>query len=263
MKYLIIFLLLFGTQNLQADNYEKSLKKIAIDLAELIENRGFEKIAIWNFQAIQENEQHLSIPLTKDFSVFFTNATSTLKIYDRQHIKSLTHELKLQQSGLMDPKTAKDIGLFTGVEAIVTGNYAFHKNKVKLWIKVIETESAFQIAMKNALLPKQIKKYGKKENLQKKKEISPVKKKVLRNGRLKFFNRKTSHLRIVLTKDDFKKEVNVGSKSKIEVLNLPKGVYSCEIYFRSGDLFQKFDIDVKKKMKSITIRPQSIFGLRY
>ncbi|MEM7160994.1 MAG: CsgG/HfaB family protein [Bacteroidota bacterium] len=263
MKYFYLFVLMMLSSSIHAEKYERSLQEIAQEIALLVEKRGFEKVAILNFQSINDSQEHVSKPLTEDFSVHFTNATHSLKIYDRQHIEALTNELKLQQSGLMAPQTAKKIGSFTGVEAIVIGNYAVHKNKVKLWIKVIETESAFQIAMKNALLPWQAKNYkslnNEKASIHSSKINSPAKGK----GKLKIINRKASHLRLILTNDEFSKEVKVGRKSAIEVLNIPRGIYSCEIYFQSGDLFQKFDVKVSKKMERIKIHGYSIFSTIY
>ena len=251
-RLLLVFALFLAWQNVHASGYEKILGELASELAHLIEKRGFEKVAIWNFQPIDSNDIFISKPLTEDFSVSFTNSTTSLKIYDRQNFDQIFNELKLQQGGLMDPGTAKKIGSFTGVEALVIGNFAYHRNKVKLWVKVLETESAFQIAMKNALLPWDNKIYkrtiaDRRSQVKKRAPEPKAKMRPAKTGRLKFVNKKGSRMFAILRKGDFEKRVVIGGKSTIDIPNLEVGIYQCTIGFMgSKEVFEEHELKIQK-----------------
>ena len=235
--------------------YDDQIKKLAVELADLVEKRGVEKVAIWNFTGMNGSD-HLSKYLLEDFSVHFTNATQTIQVFDRQHLDEILEELRLHQSGLIDPQTAKDLGTFTGVEAIITGQYTLSGKKIKLWVKAIETESAYQIAALNGQINWSKKQFPKTIS-KKRNEISergPRLEKARtskKKGSLKLINQKNTTLYVNVKRGDFEKKVLVGSDSSSEILALSPGIYDCEAgYENSKTAIETFQVKIRPYKRS-------------
>lgn len=230
--YLLFIVIGFTVQIKAITNYEDKLKTIAFELAGLIERRGIEKIAIWNFQPLDNSQQIISQHFSEDLSVYLTNSSSSLQVFDRQFLDQIIEELRLQQSGLIDQNTAKRIGAFTGVEAIVTGQFALTGTKLKVWIKVLETESAYQIAALKNELPWKNRVHARNIH-EKRKTIKERRSKPSRNdkrigtGSLYLSNRKSVSISVKIKNEEFEKTILVGSNSKSTVYDLKPGIYTC------------------------------------
>jgi len=61
---------------------------------------------------------------------------------DRANRKSILDEHQLTASGLIDPATAKKLGLFTGVDALIIGNITPIGTTINLTAKIITTETS-------------------------------------------------------------------------------------------------------------------------
>src|SRR5208282_6353719 len=68
------------------------------------------------------------------------------EIYDRNNLKSILTEHKFSMSGLMDPKTVKELGRKAGVDAIITGTVTPLGDNVRVSVRVIATDTAEVIA---------------------------------------------------------------------------------------------------------------------
>lgn len=239
MKKLTILILLFSiSYGYSNGKYENQINDLATEVAELLENRGIQKVAVWNFVSMNADNDLISKYLSEDFSVHFTNATSTLQVFDRQYLDQILKELRLQQSGLMDPETTKEVGAFTGVEAIITGQYSILGKKIKIWIKALETESAFQIAAINGeleldkrIFPRTISK--KRAQIKPDKSVKKQTSKKRKTGSLKLVNQKSVTVYVLVKKGDFEKIVLIGGDSSSEVLGLSPGIYDCEAGFEN------------------------------
>jgi hypothetical protein len=69
-----------------------------------------------------------------------------LKIIDRANLKRLMDEHKLTSAGLVDPKTAQQLGKLAGVSAIIVGNLTELDGQFQMSTKAIDTETAVILA---------------------------------------------------------------------------------------------------------------------
>lgn len=254
-KALLIFTLILCTFQAKTNSvYESKLKEMAIELSSLIERRGIEKIALWNLQPIDSSQLRISKHLSEDLSVYLTNASTSLQLFDRQFLDQVLEELRLQQSGLIDQTTAKQLGAFTCVEAIVTGQYSLLGNKLKIWVKVIETESAFQIAALKSELPWNDRSFlktitAKKKDRASRKAISLKRKRGV--GSLFLSNKKIVSISVRIKSDVMEKTILVGGNSSSTIYDLPSGTYDCfaKIPLHKEDL-ESFQVKIMKSRRS-------------
>jgi hypothetical protein len=148
-----ILIAFFQTTSFSQD-FDSALEKLAESTASKISAKGKKKIAIWGFFEANSQQSALGNYITEDFSVYITNFGNNFEIIDRNHLDLLLKEHKLNAEGFIDENTAKEIGKITAADAIVTGTYSLlGKDKVKIRVKVLDTESALQFAASMGLLP--------------------------------------------------------------------------------------------------------------
>jgi len=216
------------------------IEDLASHLVKKLENRGIEHVAIWKFDHLTETEHLIAEELTEEFSMAFLNASSTLKIYERESLDHVISELKLQNSGMVNEETSEKIGEFTGAEAIISGKFSLENQRIKLWIKVIESKSAYQIAGLSGEIPFKKRDYG-KANLRKH----------TATGMLELKNRRNKSIEVTITQGDTEKIVVVGPKAEIEIYGLKTGVHTCKArYTNSTKTFEAFDALIKKNRKT-------------
>ena len=66
---------------------------------------------------------------------------SKFEIIERNLLKPVLDELKLSQTGVIEPNSAKELGKMTGVDAIVTGTIANLRLYVAVNCRLIQTET--------------------------------------------------------------------------------------------------------------------------
>jgi len=124
--------------------YEKEIEDLSLIMAENIVKVGIKTIAVVDFTDIQGNVTELGRFVAEEFSVALAGAGKDfeLVVIDRTHLKSIAQEHKLSTTGIIDPKTARELGRIIGVEALLTGVITPFKDSVRLSIKVLETNTA-------------------------------------------------------------------------------------------------------------------------
>ena len=149
MKNNLLFILLaslFFTSCLFAQDFDSKLEGLAEDIATKIGEKSKKKIAVWGFFEASGNQTALGNYITEDFSVYITNHGENFEIIDRNHLDLLLKEHQLNAEGFIDSDTAKEIGKITAADAIITGTYSIvGTDKVKVRVKVLDTESALQL----------------------------------------------------------------------------------------------------------------------
>lgn len=217
-------------------SHASSIPSLASDLSTKLEHRQIERLAILPFQALGQGSEVFAKHLTEEFSTALLDASSTIKVYERHQLDKVMNELKLQHSGLVDSSTTQQLGAFTGVEAIVIGEYAIVDKKVKLWIKVLETESAFQVAAAQGEMPFRSKDWDLEQE----------------TGQLKVVNKRLQTIRIlVIGNDGVQHELHVGGRSAATLINLPEGIYDCSaISNQSGNIEASFQVEIKPRKRS-------------
>jgi hypothetical protein len=92
--------------------------------------------------------------IAEEFSVALAGAGEGFKVIDRVHLKSIIKEHKLSATGLIDPKTARQLGKIAGVEALVTGTITPFGESVRVTVKVLDTATAEVIDANRGNVPK-------------------------------------------------------------------------------------------------------------
>jgi len=124
--------------------YEQEIKDLSLIMAENIVKAGIKTIAVVDFTDLQGNVTELGRFVAEEFSVALAGAGEDfeLVVIDRTHLKSIAQEHKLSTTGIIDPKTARELGRIIGVEALLTGVITPFKDSVRLSIKMLETNTA-------------------------------------------------------------------------------------------------------------------------
>jgi len=134
-------------------DFDKKISMLSDSVAKKINDRGKTKVAVWDFTDADGNVTNLGKYLSEEISVNLTNAAQTFSVMDRNHLNTILREHKLNSEGFIDANTAKELGKMNAVDAIVTGTVIVFNDKLKLTIKVLDTETALIIAATKGDLP--------------------------------------------------------------------------------------------------------------
>lgn len=131
---------------------EDSYDKMASELSSKVE--GIKKMAIIPFSYADNNSS------TKDGSVIAERLTMKLinlqkfEIIERSVLNKVLDELKLQNSGVIDAGSAKELGKVLGVDALITGTLIPTASGIEVNARVIKTETAQAIAASQVTVQK-------------------------------------------------------------------------------------------------------------
>lgn len=92
--------------------------------------------------------------LAEELSVNLTTMAKGFEVIDRTHLKSILTEHKLSMSGLVNPKTVKQLEKIAGVDVIVTGSVTPFGDSIRVSAKVIVTDTARVIGASSGDIPK-------------------------------------------------------------------------------------------------------------
>ena len=152
-RTIFLLFLFFLPLTATSQSFDKKLEKMAADLAEKLNEKEKTKVAIWSFLPDDKKGNPLRDLLTEDFSIHLANYANTFSVVDRSQLKTALKEHRLSGDGYIDEKTAKQLGKFSAADAIVTGTYSILRTEIKLRIKVLDTETALQVAGLSGSLP--------------------------------------------------------------------------------------------------------------
>jgi len=126
----------------QSIAYERELKELSANMISKIDQSGKKSIAVTDFTGLQGEVTELGRFIAEELSIELMNNVKKFEIIDRNHLKSIMKEHKFALSGLVDPKTIKEIGKIVGVDAIITGSVIPFGDNIKVTCKVIATDTA-------------------------------------------------------------------------------------------------------------------------
>lgn len=160
MRYsLIIFSFLFSNLLLSQSNnaYDQKMVEVAEDTANKIRNQIENlNVAVWDFTSTLKTkgeQDELGEFISQDFSIHFANINDRIQVLDRDHFKQIMLEHGLEFEGYIAPETAKQIGQFTHADAVITGTVDVGYNSLILRIKIINIQTASQLAASKAYIP--------------------------------------------------------------------------------------------------------------
>ena len=101
-------------------------------------------LGILNFDnnSITDNEK--LEPLSKGMAAMLTTELQNIqafKLVERQRLNDVLNELKLQQSGAVDPGTASKIGKIIGARAMLLGSFVNMYGKLRIDVRIVEVET--------------------------------------------------------------------------------------------------------------------------
>jgi TolB-like protein len=144
LKHRLVLGFILGVAFL-APAYPQDLDRETANLAARISNvlvsKGKNKIAVIDFVDLQGRPTELGRFIAEQLSVELVNV-SGVSVMDRANLRSILAEHKLSEEGLVNPQTAKQLGQFAGVDAILTGSITSLDNSVSLTVKAISTDTA-------------------------------------------------------------------------------------------------------------------------
>lgn len=95
-----------------------------------------------DFTDLQSNSSELGRYIAEQLTVNLVIARKNFSILDRANLQRVLSEHKLTAAGIIDPKNAKMLGHFAGVDALIFGTLVPIGQNIDLTAKLIDTETA-------------------------------------------------------------------------------------------------------------------------
>ncbi|MGB4848034.1 MAG: FlgO family outer membrane protein [Saprospiraceae bacterium] len=149
----VFFVLLTLSYTVAQGDFDAKLTTLSDTIAKKINLQGKKVIAVWDFTDNDGQITNLGKYLSEEISINLTNYSGSFHMMDRNHLNTILREHKLNAEGFIDANTAKELGKMNAVDAIVTGTMTIFPDKIKLTIKVLDTETALIIAATKGDLP--------------------------------------------------------------------------------------------------------------
>ena len=89
--------------------------------------RARRSIAVFDFNSPSSNSDAGVIVANNLISRLFNNASSDIKILERENLKSILEEMKLGQIGVVSENTAKEMGRIYGIDYAIMGSVLLYK----------------------------------------------------------------------------------------------------------------------------------------
>ena len=122
--------------------YEDELNSMSQGLTRDIIKSGKKRVAVVDFTDLKGNITELGRFIAEELSVNLTRNSSRYEVIDRAHLKSIMTEHRFAASGLVDPKTIKEIGKIAGVDLLVTGLLTPFGDSIRISCKILSTRTA-------------------------------------------------------------------------------------------------------------------------
>jgi curli biogenesis system outer membrane secretion channel CsgG len=116
------------------------IKELATQINTSATKQKKQKIAVLPFHELDGQPTVLGAYLAEEL-VTDLFQLGNFEIVERQLLDKVMGELKMEQSGAIDPKTAKEIGRVTGVDAIVTGSITDLQSFVGINCRLIDSST--------------------------------------------------------------------------------------------------------------------------
>lgn len=139
----ILCVLLCSAAFAQTNDIDTELSNLAQNLAAQIKGQGKTKVAVIDFTDLQGGTSgELGKYIAEQLTVDLVMDRKGFSVLDRANLKKILDEHKLTSKGLIDPDTAKKLGMFAGVDALVMGTIIPKDQGIALTAKIITTDTA-------------------------------------------------------------------------------------------------------------------------
>ena len=102
-------------------NYPNLFQKL-LDARDNINKRIKKSIAVFDFGAPSNSKDAGKIASNKLIAFLHKNASGDLRIIERENLQSILREMQLGQTGLVDLKTAQNVGKMRGIDTFIMGD---------------------------------------------------------------------------------------------------------------------------------------------
>ena len=134
--------------------YGQSLEKLAQQLEKGLQAKSNAKLAILNFPYHNGKLSNGSSIVQERLTTFIVGG-GKIEVIERNLLKKVLEEMKLESTGLIDEKTTQKIGKVLGVGAIVTGTLNdLTAGQVEINARVIQTETGKILTAGQAIVDK-------------------------------------------------------------------------------------------------------------
>lgn len=136
----ITAIILFSSEAHAQKTLSDGIKDLATQVATNIAKERKQKIAVLPFRELDGQPTVLGTYISEEM-VTHLFSIGGIEIVERSMLDKLIGELKLSQTGVIDPDTAKKVGKIAGVDAIVTGSITDLQSYVALNCRLIDAQS--------------------------------------------------------------------------------------------------------------------------
>ncbi len=153
---LLLSLLLLATPSFGASNLESGVAEVGKSISESMLQEGKKKIAVIEFSDLNDNVTDLGRFLAEELinELLKNKKDKGYEIVERRQLNKVLKQLKLSSTGLLDPKSMKEVGKILNVDSIVTGSLTDLGNDIKVNARIISVESAKIIDTASTKIPK-------------------------------------------------------------------------------------------------------------
>ena len=102
-------------------NYPELYEKMRDVREERIKRRIRKSIAVFDFTSPSNNKDAGRNAAEKLVAYLYQNASSDLRIIERENLQNILREMQLGQSGLVDVKSAQTVGKMRGIDTFIMG----------------------------------------------------------------------------------------------------------------------------------------------
>jgi len=155
-KTLFLSILLLTISSFGASNLELGVAEIGKSISDSMLQEGKKKIAVIEFSDLNDNVTDLGRFLAEELinELLKNKKEKGYEIVERRQLNKVLKQLKLSSSGLLDPKSMKEVGKILNVDSIVTGSLTDLGNDIKVNARIISVESAMIISSASTKIPK-------------------------------------------------------------------------------------------------------------
>lgn len=145
IKKLVFILLMLTFSVMQAQSFDKSLEKMAEEMAVKLNRTNNLKFAVYPFYDKVNKHSDLSRLMSDDFSVYLDQKSINYSIMERNLLEQYMTEHQMNDEGLIDPATAKEFGMLIAVDAYITGKILIMSTYIRLHVFAINTQTGERI----------------------------------------------------------------------------------------------------------------------
>ncbi len=135
-----------------ASAFELQLEEIARSIDTVLNDSGKVRVAVVDFTDIHGNPEPLGSFLAEELSVSLVSSTAGFEVVDRIHLQTILDENQLSRAGVFGRDTTRKLRDLAGVEALVTGRLTPSSTRIRVTVKVLDTETASLLGAASANL---------------------------------------------------------------------------------------------------------------